>query len=213
MTFNCKNKLGFSLLAAGLLLIASVGQAATMPTSITQFTAKVTTDVFSVKSTGWLDPAFGDMGWTHNSDWGTVTALKDDIVKIKLVAVTVGIHPAITVWFRGKQDTAKDNYVVDHFYPQNANFVEFGATDETSGAELGNIVMRHITHGYDADGHQLNITDMKPKKDKVSGQLILNFKAPRSGRYMFVVGGVNPDVGVNSAIAHKINVRVNVIKP
>ncbi|MGZ8227567.1 MAG: copper(I)-binding protein CorA [Methylococcaceae bacterium] len=213
MKVNSKYLARFFFLVAGGLLAASATQAATMPASITQFTALVTNDIFSVKSKGWRDPAFGDMGWTHSSDWGAFGALKGQTVTIKLVATNAGVHPGMTVWFRGKDDTAKDKYVVDHFYPQNANFTEFGATDETSGAELGNIVMRHVVHGYDADGNTLTITGMNPKKDNVPGQLKMSFKAPYSGRYIFVVGGFNPDAGVNSASSHNINVTAKVLRP
>lgn len=203
----------FIYLIAAALLTASASQAATIPASITKFTSLITSDVFSVKSKGWRDPAFGDMGWTHSSGWGAFGALKGQTVTIKLVAADAGLHPGMTVWFRGKDDTARDKYVVDHFYPQNANFTEFGATDETSGADLGNIVMRHVIHGYDADSNTLKITGMNPKYDNVPGQLKLSFKAPYSGRYMFVVGGFNPDAGVDSASSHNINVTAKVLRP
>ena len=213
MKANCKYIARFIPLVAAGMLAATASQAATIPSSITNFTTLVTDDVFSVQSKGWRDPAFGDMGWTHSSDWGAFWARKGQTVTIKGVAVDDGIHPGITVWFRGKDDTAKDKYVVDHFYPQNANFTEFGATDETSGADLGNIVMRHVAHAYDRDGNTKYVKDMNPKKDNVPGQVVLSFKAPFSGRYMFVVGGFNPDVGVNSSIPHNINVTTTVIRP
>lgn len=201
-----------SLTVAGLLA-ASASQAATIPASITKFTSTVTDDVFSVKSKGWRDPAFGDMGWTHSSDWGTLGAKKGQTVTIKLVAADAGIHPGMTVWFRGKDDTAADKYVVDHFYPQNANFVKFGVTDETTGADLGNIVMRHVVHGYDRDGNTKGVKSMNPQIDNVPGQVELSFTAPRSGRYMFVVGGFNPDAGVDAALKYNINVTATVTGP
>ncbi|MFI3158073.1 MAG: copper(I)-binding protein CorA [Methylococcaceae bacterium] len=200
------------LVAAGLLAV-SASQAATIPGSITEFTGTVTDDVFSVKSKGWRDPAFGDMGWTHSSDWGTIHAKKGQTVTINSVAADAGIHPGITVWYRGKDDTAQDNYVVDHFYPQNANFTKFGATDETSGAALGNIIMRYVTHGYDADGNTLKVKRMNPVKDDVSGQFELSFKAPYAGNYIFVVGGFNPDAGVDTSLKYNINVTATVTGP
>ncbi len=194
-----------SLLVAGLVL-ASASHAATIPGSITEFSGTVTDDVFIAKSKGWSDPAFGDMGWTHSSDWGTIKAKKGQKVTIHAVAADVGIHPGATVWYRGKDDTAADNYVVDHFYPQNANFTKFGATDETSGAALGNIVMRYVTHGYDVDGNSKKVKRMNPVKDSVPGQLELSFKAPYAGTYIFVVGGFNPDASVDTSLKYNIDV-------
>lgn len=194
-----------SLVAAGLL-VASATQAATIPASITKFTAKVTDDVFSIKSKSWRDPAFGDMGWTHSSDWGTIYVKKGQKVTINAIAADVGIHPGVTVWYRGKDDTALDNYVVDHFYPQNANFTKFGATDETSGATLGNIIMRHIAHGYDVDDNAEKVKSMNPIKDDVPGQLKLIFKAPATGRYLFVVGGFNPDAAIDTSLKYNVDV-------
>lgn len=192
---------------AAALLVTSISQAATIPASIAKFNAKVTDDVFSTKSKSWRDPAFGDMGWTHSSDWGTIYAAKGQTVTIRAVAADVGIHPGITVWYRGKDDTATDNYVVDHFYPQNANFTKFGATDETSGSTLGNIIMRHAAHGYDVDDNTARVRSMNPIKDDVPGQLELRFKAPSSGRYIFVVGGFNPDAGIDTTLKYNVNVN------
>lgn len=201
-----------SLVTAGLLA-TSVSQAATVPGSIFDFTADATENVFSGTSKGWRDPAFGDMGWTHSSDWGTFSAQKGQIVTIKMVAADAGIHPGITVWFRGDDDTAPDEYVVDHFYPQNADFVKVGVADESTGAALGNIVMRHVAHAYDQDGNPKRVSDMHPKKDAVPGQLELKFKAKNTGKYIFVVGGFNPDASVDSTINHDTTVTVKVTSP
>lgn len=208
MKANRKSALFISLVAAGLLA-ASASQAATIPSSIFDFTSDATNDVFSVKSKGWRDPAFGDMGWTHSSDWGSFKAKRGQSVTINMTAVDAGIHPGITVWYRGADDTVDNKYVVDHFYPQNANFTKFGVTDETTGEKLGNLVMRHVTHAYDVDGNKI-IRGMGAKEDGVSGQLELTFRAPRNGDYIFVVGGVNPDANVDLTISHDVNVSVTV---
>ncbi len=208
MKANSKYMASFISLVAVGLLAASASQAATKPSSIFTFTPKATDDVFSVKSKGWRDPAFGDMGWTHHSDWGTVRARRGETVTIRMAAADAGVHPGITVWYRGVADTASDTYVVDHFYPQNANFAKFGATDDTSGEKLGNIVMRYIVHGYDADGNTKTIRSMKPIKDGVPGQLEVSFVAPRNGNYMFVVGGFNPDAGVDTTLKYNVDVNV-----
>lgn len=204
---DSKNVLLIALLTAGLFGAAS-SQAATIPANIFNFTADATTAVFPVKAKGWRDPAFGDMGWTHSSAWGTLTTTKkNQMVTIKMTAVDAGIHPGITVWYRGADDTTENKYVVDHFYPQNANFTKFGVTDETTGAKLGNIVMRHVTHAFDVDGTK-SIKGMGPVKDNVAGELEISFKAPQKGDYMFVVGGVNPDANVDLTVSHDVDVSV-----
>jgi hypothetical protein len=208
------NKANILLIAAGML-VASVSQAATIPgAGITEFNSTLTDDVFTSKYTSWRDPAFGDMGWTHSSDWGTVNATKGQMVTITMKAEDVGIHPGITVWYRGADDTAPDNYVVDHFYPQNANYAKFGATDDTdtTGAKLGNIIMYHVAHAYDMDGNSKKVPSMKPITDSVPGQLKLSFKATKTGVYMFVVGGFNPDkaAALDSTIKYNIDVNVTV---
>lgn len=200
-----------SVMAVSLIAV-STGYAATIPGSITAFDAVTKKDTFIVKSKSWSDPAFGDMGWTHSSDWGTFTATQGQKVTITMVADpinAVGIHPASTVWFRGDNDTAPDNYVVDHFYPQNANFAKFSATDESTNTALGNIIMTHVLHGYDLDGNSVVNKKLKGKKDKVAGKLVFNFVAPYTGTYIFVVGGVNPDATVDTTLKYTIDVSVN----
>ena len=208
-----KKTLLVSMIATGLFTAAS-SQAATQPSAINAFTAEVTEAVLSVKSKGWHDAAFGDMGWTHSSGWGSFSAYKGDTVRIKVTSTQAGLHPGITVWYRGIDDTAPDSYVVDHFYPQNANFVKIGVTDETSGEKLGNIVMRHIVHAYDGD-NTVKVGRMKPIKDGVAGEVNVSFKAPKNhlGQYMFVVGGINPDEGVDTSLKYDMNVSVTVTKP
>jgi len=213
MKAHRKSIVCFISLAVAGLIFTSTSQAVTKPASIFKFTAKQTADVFSVKSKGWRDPAFGDMGWTHSSDWGTFRARKGSTITIQMVAADVGIHPGSTVWFRGFDDTAPDDYVVDHFYPQHANFVKFGATDETTGASLGNVVMRYVAHGYDVDGNSKNVTRMNPVNDGVPGRLTLTFTTRHTGNHMFVVGGFNPDAGVDTSLKYNIDTMVTVTPP
>jgi hypothetical protein len=201
----------FLSVIAASLLTASTSYASTIPSVITAFDTATTDAVFEVKSKGWRDPAFGNMGWTHSSGWGSFSAKKGQQVTITIVSADAGIHPGATVWLRDTDDTAADNYVVDHFYPQNANFAKFGATDETEGTKLGNIIMTHVAHGYDQDGNGLKyVKYMNGKTDDVAGQLVFNIKAPRTGNYMFVVGGFNPDATVDTALKYNVNVKVEV---
>ncbi len=203
-------KILMALAAVGVMTV-STAQAATTPSKITAFDNVLTSDVFSVTATGWSDPAFGDMGWTHKSGWGSFTAKKGQNVTVTLVATDKGIHPGTTIWYRGANDTAPDSYVVDHFYPQNANFAKMKAVTEDTGEALGNIIMKYVAHGYDLDKNTVNDALLKGKKDTVAGKFTVTFKAPYDGAYMFVVGGFNPDANITGdATAIKANHDVNV---
>jgi Copper(I)-binding protein CorA len=128
-------------------------EAATRPARMLTFDAQRTKAVFGIKRAAWRDPLFGNEGWTHSSDWGKFTAKKGQIIKITLATAVQGLHPGISVWFRGTADTAPDNYIADHFYPQNQSIIEKGAKDESSGKVIGNIVMQIVDHAFDNDGH------------------------------------------------------------
>ncbi|MGR8932806.1 MAG: copper(I)-binding protein CorA [Gammaproteobacteria bacterium] len=200
-----------SLAVCGVF-VASSAAAATKPSHVGIFTTEPN-QVLSVRPKSWRDPAFGDMGWTHSSDWGRVWVKKGQTVTITAVSSDAGVHPGITVWHRGKDDTAPNDWVVDHFYPQNANFAEFGAKDEATGKTIGDIVMKIVEYGYDQDGNTKHPKNMHGIKDGVPGQLVLSFKAERGGAYMFVVGGFNPDVGVDTTLKYDINTNVTVTGP
>lgn len=176
----------------------------------TEFNAVMTSAVFSVTAKGWSDPAFGDAGWTHSSQWATVTAKKGQTVTITSVADNLNVHPAVSVWYRGALDTAPDNYVVDHFYPQNTNIFKSKAVDESvtvlpgeKAVSIGNIVMKYVAHGFDLDKNTVtnesgaidseSIAFLKGKRDGVAGKFALSFKAAYDGNYMFAVGGYNPN--------------------
>lgn len=225
-------KMNRTVLATVLGLAAMSANAATKPSSIFAFDSVNKNSTFSVTAKGWSDPAFGDAGWTHSSSWGRVTAKKGQIVTITAIADNKSVHPGATVWYRGEKDTAPDDFVVDHFYQQNANVFKSGATDESAtvlpgekAVSIGNIVMTYVSHGFDLDNNTVvdedGVTDsarivlLKGKKDGVSGKLSLSFKAPYEGTYMFVVGGFNPNANYVATTgadgkALKESVQVNV---
>lgn len=208
-------KMNRVILATALSLAAFSASAVTsVKGNLFNFDDVVKSNLYSVTAKGWSDPAFGDAGWTHNSGWGTVTAKAGQTVTITATADTKGVHPGVTVWYRDAvKDTAPDDYVVDHFYQQNANLFKAKATDETTSEVLGNIVMKYVAHGYDLDKNTVNDTLLKGKKDSVSGKLMLSFKAPSDGTYMFVVGGFNPDatyVPVVGADGKNVNPNISV---
>lgn len=211
-------KLMVRFIPVGLLglLFASAASAVVSPMMVGDFIAEPG-QTLQTKAKSWSDPAFGDMGWTHNSGWGKFEATAGQLITIKAVASNRNIHPGITVWYRGEADTIDDNYVADHFYPQNANLFVKGAKDETTGATLGNLVMKIAAYGFDKDKNT-GIIDGLPaaagKKDKVSGQLILNFKAKKTGTYMFVLGGFNPGPkAVDSTLMYDVLTDVTITDP
>jgi hypothetical protein len=184
-----------SLAAAGLLA-APMANAATSPAKITSF-ATGQTKTLQARPKGWMDPAFGDAGWTHHSAWGKFSATKGQHVTITLNSGNAKVHPAITVWHRGAADTAPNKYVIDHFYQQNANQFKFGAKDETTNADIGNIVMKNVHYCYDRDGNKA-YAGLHGMTDGTAGRLVASFVAPYTGAYMFVIGGLNPGSGVDS---------------
>ncbi len=211
-------KLAVRFISVGFLglVFASAASAVTSPMMVGDFMAEPS-QTLQTKAKSWSDPAFGDMGWTHNSGWGKFEATAGQLITIKAVSSNRNIHPGITVWYRGDADTIDDNYVADHFYPQNSNLFVMGAKDETTGETLGNLVMKIIAFGYDKDKNTGSIEGLPAsagKKDKVPGQLILNFKAKKTGTYMFVLGGFNPGPKtVDTAIKYDVVTDVTITDP
>jgi hypothetical protein len=200
-----------TLLSAAVisLMAVSASHATTQASTVFHFTAAKKTDIFSVRASGWSDPKFGDLGWVHSSDWGTFNANKGQTVTITMVSTTPGFHPGSTVYFRGVNDTAPDQYIPDVALTQTATMAKWGASNDDTGEPLGDIVMQYITHGYDGD-KTVGAPALTFKKinDGVSGKLVLTFKAPSTGHYQFVTGGYKPAPFVNTKAAHKVNVTV-----
>jgi len=178
-------------LVGASLSFAPVANAVTFPNPIADFTA-TPSQVLQVRPKSWMDPAFGDMGWTHHSAWGSFHAEAGQKVTIKAVAANDALHPGVSVWYRGAKDTAPDKYVLDHFYGQDASQYKRGAVDETTQQPIGDIVMKIVAFGYDLDGQARQGEGLRGKRDGVRGQLELSFTAKNAGEYMFVLGGVNP---------------------
>jgi hypothetical protein len=103
--------------------------------------------------------------------------------------------------------------VRDHFYPQNANFFEFGVKDEKNGKALGNISMQIVAYGYDQDANKLKPAGMNGIKDNIPGQLELTFQTKEPGHYQFVVGGFNPNPTVDGKTKHDVKTTVTITQP
>ena len=198
-----------SLLVTVGLLVTANSYAATS-TTFTPFDTTKNRSTLQIRYKSWSDSAFGDLGWTHTSKWGSFSAQEGQIVTIVMKAKEVGIHPGATVWFRGAADTAPDNFVPDHVYIENAAQFKYGAVDEATGALLGDIVMEHVVHGYDQDANTLVNKKLRGIRDNVNGRLILKFKAKKSGNYVFVLGGINPDPNIDPTVGHDVDVTVNI---
>lgn len=200
--------------AVANLWCASAAYATTQPTKITAFTAEAPTQTLTTRYKGWRDPAFGDMGWTHFSSWGSFQATKGQIVTITVNSTdSADLHPGVSVWYRdSEKDTAPDTYVADHFYVQNAPQFVLGAKDETSGETVGDIVMRIAAWGYDADGVKgAKLPGLNGQKNGTPGQVVLKFKAKHTGSYVFVEGGVLPGPGIiNNAASTVYNLSTTV---
>lgn len=209
MTKFC-NRLFSSIFVVASSLLSTGGYAATQPTSITEFSgANPGPAVFSVSPRGWRDPAFGNMGWTHSSQWGQFNAKKGQIVTISITSQAAGLHPGCTVWRRDRLNTADVSYVPDHFYSQSDGMHKWGATDEATGENLGAIIMPIVAWGYDKDDNINTFSRKHRITDGTPGTLGLTFTAPARALYQFVVAGFNPDSGIDPAVK-KFNMEVTV---
>lgn len=199
-------------LVMGGLFVASAANATTSPMFMGDFTA-TPSQVLKSRMTSWNDPLFGEMGWTHHSGWGKFTAKAGQVVTIKAVSTsTTRFKPAVTVWYRGADDTAPDSYVADHFYVQNANMYVKGAKDEMTGASIGDISMKAVAFGFDKDSNKRDF--MGAKLDGVPGKLELTFMARKTGTYTFVMGGFSPAHStLDSATLYPVQTTVTVKTP
>jgi hypothetical protein len=194
------------------IAFSSMANAATIPSYIGNFNKKPN-QVLKTKSRSWSDPAFGEQGWTHNSGWGRIWAKAGQVVTIRAVSANQNLHPAISVWFRGADDTAPDKYVTDHFYSADASQMELGAKDETTNALVGNIIMKLVKFGFDKDQNSL-VFKGKGIKDGVSGRLVFRFTAAKTGAYMFALGGFSPDhSSLDSALMYDVQTSVRIVTP
>jgi hypothetical protein len=207
-------KHSLSLIAAGLFSVSAANAATVINSGLFNFD-ETTSQTMTVRMTSWNDPNFGEMGWTHHSGWGKFTTVNaGDVVTIKAVSTsTTRFKPAITVWYRGADDTAPDEFVPDHFYVQNANMYVKGAKNEVDGATLGDISMKVVAFGFDKDSNKRSFLG-RGKRDGVPGQLSLTFVAKRAGTYMFVVGGFSPaHSSLDAATRYPVETTVTIATP
>jgi Copper(I)-binding protein CorA len=217
-----------AMILTALSFTLSAADAATKLSNIVAFTPGSPKSDFKIKSTSWRDSNYGNLGVVSGSNWGAFSVSKGRIVKITASTVK-GMHPGITVWYRGESDTAPEkdtapnNYVADKQYPQNATISADHAKYGTK--DIGNIFMEFVAQGYDNDGMDNYGTDVNGKKitrppagitgfkDDKNGVVTLRFQAPKDGNYQFVVGGFNPATNIVKNKSYSTTVSIIANKP
>lgn len=201
-------------LSATILSVMSISVVqARITVSPFYFNASKTTANFTVSPKSWSDPKWQGFGVALNAGWGIVHAKKGQTITLAMQSATSGIHPAASVWHRGKNDPEKDNIVADVAFTQMATMSSWASLmDCVVPLPLCpvDLVMQYVVHGYDADNNPVKKTLFKGLKDGVSGRLTLNFKAAYSGVYMVAVGGYNPAPFINNRKQYLIKTSVKV---
>lgn len=212
-----------ALLMAMAVIFPTVGDAATKLSNPKTF-KNGNVQGFNVTSRGWSDLNFVGQGWTHNSQFGQVKLRKRQTLSIKVISSDQSLHPGLTLWYR--PGTASGNlkkglaYVPTHNYPQTADWDQKNARDEETQKRVGNIIMKYMANGYDADGNDPNIDVQQqvgnPKvvsvKDGIPGTVELRFQASKAGIYQFAVGGINPYPVVLANKKFPVTVQVSISK-
>jgi hypothetical protein len=204
---NIKNNVLLLTLTLVSALSAMSAQAATSIKSVSQvFSEANPTLPMNVNADSWYNLTMGYLGWTHTSKWGFVKLQKGKPVTIEVTTDVVGLHPALSVWYRVDKKTTGEaaQYMSDHFYSQFKDIYESDAkdTDTPNGKKLGKFQMNFVANGFDRDG----MADVLPVPydqsmlnrllDGVAGKVSVTFLPKESGVYQFVVGAINPDSGL-----------------
>ena len=220
MGSNKKLRIGALILTTAGFLQSFSGQAATsIEAKNTEFTAANATQALEVKAQSWYNPTMGYTGWTHHSSWGYMKLQKGKSVTITVETDVAGFHPALTVWSRPqKKGLASVNQMNSHSYNQFNNIYEANAVNTDDAAnpiKIGKIQMDFIANAFDRDGmgdtlpEEFDQSMLNRVLDGKPGTVSLTFTPKVSGVYQFVVGGINPDVGVSLTAFHPVNVTVS----
>lgn len=114
-------------------------------------------------ATGWVSPLMSYKGWTHQSGWLLIDAVKGKPITISVDATVgaAGFHPGLTVWYKNlspsiKASNPKARWMNDHFYYQSKSINVLNAKSDNDAnlqplnAAVGNIVMDYVASAYDA---------------------------------------------------------------
>lgn len=206
------------LTIAGSVSAASVEAATSIEARNTEFTKDNAAQTLQAKAQSWYNPTMGFTGWTHHSTWGYMKLKKGKPVTVSVQTDVAGFHPALTVWYRPqKRGLASVSQINSHSYNQFNDIYEANAVntdDQANPVKIGSIRMDFLANAFDRDGMGDNLAEefdqsmLNRALDGTPGQVSLTFTPEFNGVYQFVVGGINPDVGLSTTAFHEVNVTV-----
>ncbi|MGR9086090.1 MAG: copper(I)-binding protein CorA [Gammaproteobacteria bacterium] len=218
MLYNNKlNVRALVLATVGLMSVPSVHGATSIETKNVEFTQENSVQTLAAKPESWYNPTMGYTGWTHHSSWGYMKLKKGKPVTITATGVA-GFHPALTIWFRPqKRGMVPVNYMNDHFYNQFQDIIASNVQltdDPANPKKLGKLRMEFVANAFDRDGMidplpaEFDQSMLNRVLDGIPGTVSLTFTPKASGVYQFVVGGINPDLGLDLKASHEVEVTV-----
>jgi hypothetical protein len=205
-------------------LAASAGATEVTTHAITPFTTAAPSATYAgdnaIEVKSFYNPDMGYKGWVHQSGWGYMKLTAGLPVTITAETSVAGFHPAIAVWRNA--GTAPINYITSAAampYDQWGDVVETKGLTEKDVKVKGTIKMYFITNGVDRDGWEEPANYATASKfdqslinrilDGTEGKVSVKFTPPADGTYKFVVGGMNPDLGLGGFV----DVDVTVVFP
>jgi len=214
-----KMKLKMLPALVGLLAVGGADAATKINGDVLTFSKDAPQQILNARPDAFYNLTMGFQGWTHHSGWGNVKLKKGNLYTITVKQTNqnleLGFHPAVAVWYRPQGSGVVPNtYAYDHFYNQWANIIAKNVVDEANQAKLGTLKQYFVVNGVDRDGwdatdeDQYNQTNVQRILDGVQGKVVVQFVAKDSGWYQFVVGGINPDAGVNMTAKYPQEVTV-----
>ena len=217
MKFNKKTMTLRLILALAIVLpVMSIEAATSIALKSKVFNKTSTTATMSVKADSWYNLGMGYLGWTHHSNWGFVKLQRGKPVTITVTTSVPGFHPAVSIWFRpGKTKiNSSIQYMNEHMYSQFKDIYEVKAIDADKGTVLGKFQMNFVANAFDRDGMGETLpasydqSMLNRIQDGTVGKVSLTFMPEESGIYQFVVGGINPDSGVDKTKLYDVKATV-----
>jgi hypothetical protein len=208
------NKFALASIASLMTALAPVAIAGPDTLTITSFTvgdadktlsSTMDTTTHGVEAASFYNPTMGYNGWTHSSGWGYVTLKKGVPVTITATAADPKFHPGIAVWLASGKAPV-DNGAADHngifigsFKPWEDVIIDHLPVDIDS--KKRSLKMTFITNAVDLDGWDdatksdvaYNNDLFRRIPDGTAGVVSVTFTPPANGKYVFGVGGVNPN--------------------
>jgi len=186
-----------------------------------QFTAANSQQELMATANSFYDLTMGGSGWVHNSAWLYMKLKKDVQYTVNATAdqSAAGFHPGLACFYRPQgAGLVGIEYMYDHMYSQYNSHVEKNMVEEVTKRKLGTFKSYFIVNGYDRDGMEnplpveyqqgtvIGMVDVG--KNSKPGSVTLSFVPEKSGYYQCVMGGINPDVGLDLRSKYKVTVTV-----